>query len=58
MNLFWKNNFFKFLRSLARVSNSRDQCEIFLRPDWMMPTHALRLPECHVIAHAFVSKVW
>jgi hypothetical protein len=34
----------KFLSRLAHVSNSRDQCEIFLRPDWMMPTHALRLP--------------
>jgi hypothetical protein len=41
MNLFCIQ-FSNFCTCLAHVSNSRDQCEIFLRPDWMMPTHVLR----------------
>jgi hypothetical protein len=41
-------------RTVAYVSNWRDRRDIFQRPDWMIPTHAL---VCQIIAHAFFSKV-
>jgi hypothetical protein len=50
-----KSTSYKFVLYLD--SRTRGRREIFLRPDWMMPTHALRLPECKIIAHAFISKI-